>query len=231
MIAPDLPGHGHSEKKPCASIRGYAERLLQFIDDCRVYHAAVAGHSMGALIALEIARLAPDQVTCLALIGAGLGPLSSPRIARLIDQPLDPNLVRQILVETFFSSSTPAGVKDSMLNNFDPLQAGQILRDWRLCEGYEPGFEGVSQMLPVCVIAGEDDRFVSAASARALAGRFEQGYHRPVKNAGHLLIQEQPQIIAGILSAFFRGCFSLIQSPEAVHPLSSKIYQPYQSKK
>jgi aromatic-L-amino-acid decarboxylase len=225
VIAPDLPGHGNSERKPCASISGYAERLLQFLDDRGVFHAAVAGHSMGALIALEMARLAPEQVTCLALIGAGLEPLSSPRIARLIDQPLDPNLVRQNLMETFFSSSTSAGVKNIVLKNFDTLQAGQILRDWRLCLGYDPGFEGVSPALPVCVICGEDDRIVPPASARAIAGRFQHSYFHSVKNAGHMLIQEQPQDIASILAAFFKECFSPIQSPEAVHPLSRNTYQ------
>jgi aromatic-L-amino-acid decarboxylase len=225
VIAPDLPGHGNSERKPCASIRRYAERLLQFLDDRGIFHAAVAGHSMGALIALEMAKLAPDQVTCLAVIGAGLEPLSSPRIAHLIDQPLEPNLIRQILMETFFSSPTPPGVKEVMLKNLDTLQSGKILRDWRLCLGYEPGFEGVSPGMPVCVISGEDDRIVSPASARALAGRFHHSFFHPVKNAGHMLIQEQPQAIATILAAFLKYCFSPIQSPEAVHPLSKNKYQ------
>ena len=225
VIAPDLPGHGNSERKPCASIRGYAERMLQFLDDRGVFHVAVAGHSMGALIALEMARLAPEQVTCLALISAGLEPLSSTRIAHLIDQPLDPNLVRRILTETFFSSSTPPGVKDIVLKNFDILQAGQILRDWRLCLGHDPGFEGVSPALPVCVISGEDDQIIRPASARAIAGRFQHSYFHSVKNAGHMLIQEQPQVIATILAAFFKECFSPIQSPEAVHPLSRNTFQ------
>jgi aromatic-L-amino-acid decarboxylase len=225
VIAPDLPGHGNSERKPCASIRGYAERLLQFLDDRGVFHAALAGHSMGALIALEMARLAPDQVTCLAVIGAGLEPLSSPRIAHLIDQPLEPNLVRQILTETFFSSSTPSGVKEIVLKNFDTLQAGQILRDWRLCLDYEPWLEGVSPGMPVCVISGEDDQIIRRASARAIAGRFQHSFFHSVKNAGHMLIQEQPQVIATILTAFFKDCFSPIQSPEGVHPLSKNTYQ------
>jgi aromatic-L-amino-acid decarboxylase len=225
VIAPDLPGHGNSERKPCASIRGYAERLLQFLDDRGFYHAAIAGHSMGALIALEMARLAPEQVTCLAIIGAGLEPLSSPRIAHLIDQPLDPNMVRQILMETFFSPSTPAGVKDMVLKDFNPLQAGQILRDWRLCLDYDTRFEGVSPALPVCVISGADDRIMPPASARAIAGRFKQCYFHLIKNAGHMLIQEQPQVIATILIAFFKDSFSPIQSPETIHPLSRNTYQ------
>ncbi len=78
VISPDLPGHGDSHAKACASIRAYAERLLEFVDHLGVFHIGLAGHSMGALIALEMTRLAADQVTCLALLSVGINPPSVP---------------------------------------------------------------------------------------------------------------------------------------------------------
>lgn len=69
VLAVDLPGHGRSEGPPPGSIEGYAEWMARLIEAAGVARAALAGHSMGALIALEAAARAPERVSTLALLG------------------------------------------------------------------------------------------------------------------------------------------------------------------
>ena len=53
VSAPDLPGHGADERAPCPTIEEYAAALAAGLDAERPVVAV--GHSMGSLVALELA--------------------------------------------------------------------------------------------------------------------------------------------------------------------------------
>src|SRR3546814_7797116 len=55
VLAPDLPGHGRSQGPAPDSIEAYADWLLRLLDAGGTRRAALAGHSMGSLIALAAA--------------------------------------------------------------------------------------------------------------------------------------------------------------------------------
>src|SRR4051812_17647935 len=68
VLALDLPGHGASAGPPLASVEGIADWLLKVLDAAGVQQAALAGHSMGSLIALEAAARAPARATRLVMV-------------------------------------------------------------------------------------------------------------------------------------------------------------------
>ncbi|HEX7435496.1 MAG TPA: alpha/beta fold hydrolase [Caldimonas sp.] len=63
VLAPDLPGHARSEGPPRASVEALAAWLLSLLDAAGVEKAALVGHSMGSLVALEAAALAQAGIT------------------------------------------------------------------------------------------------------------------------------------------------------------------------
>ena len=69
-LALDLPGHGRSDGRLLTSIEAMADWLVRLIDGLNVAHAALVGHSMGALVALACAARAPDKIERIALLGA-----------------------------------------------------------------------------------------------------------------------------------------------------------------
>ena len=73
VIAPDLPGFGHSAKDaPDYSIRAHAAYALDLMDQLDMTSAHLVGFSMGGGVALEMARQAPgrfDSLTMLSAIG------------------------------------------------------------------------------------------------------------------------------------------------------------------
>ena len=69
VFALDLPGHGGSEGPPLQTIPEIAAWVWRALDAAGVGKAALAGHSMGALTALEAAAQAPQRTTALALLG------------------------------------------------------------------------------------------------------------------------------------------------------------------
>jgi len=69
VLAIDLPGHGRSGGTLLRSIGTMASWIIKLMDAAGLQSAALAGHSMGALIALEVAAAAPARARSLALLG------------------------------------------------------------------------------------------------------------------------------------------------------------------
>jgi pimeloyl-ACP methyl ester carboxylesterase len=76
VIAPDLLGHGRSDKpRGDYSIAAYANGMRDLLSVLDVEQATVVGHSLGGGIALQFAYQFPERCQRLALVGSGgLGP-------------------------------------------------------------------------------------------------------------------------------------------------------------
>ncbi|MGY1887129.1 alpha/beta fold hydrolase [Blastococcus sp. SYSU DS0753] len=72
VIAPDLLGHGDSDKpRGDYSIAGYANGVRDLLAVLDVERATVVGHSLGGGIALQFAYQFPERCERLALVGSG----------------------------------------------------------------------------------------------------------------------------------------------------------------
>lgn len=69
VLALDLPGHGRSDGRAPEDINEAAGWIRRFLDAAGLDLVALAGFSMGALVALETAAQAPDRVRSLVLAG------------------------------------------------------------------------------------------------------------------------------------------------------------------
>ena len=66
VLALDLPGHGRSEGPPLKTVEEMADWVSRVMEVLKVKKATVVGHSMGALVALELAARHPDQTERIA---------------------------------------------------------------------------------------------------------------------------------------------------------------------
>jgi pimeloyl-ACP methyl ester carboxylesterase len=72
VVAVDLLGHGRSDKpKQDYPISGFAEDLAFLIEQLGLSRPVAIGHSMGALVCVELARQLPDRVAAVVLLDAG----------------------------------------------------------------------------------------------------------------------------------------------------------------
>ncbi|OJF94406.1 alpha/beta hydrolase [Pararhizobium antarcticum] len=69
VIAVDMPGHGESRALPESSgLEAFVDWLSVFLDDLRLEHVSLAGHSMGALIAGGAAASFGKKIARVALL-------------------------------------------------------------------------------------------------------------------------------------------------------------------
>ena len=76
MIAPDLLGHGESDKpRADYSVGGYANGMRDLLTVLGIDKVTVVGHSFGGGVAMQFAYQFPERTERLVLVGSGgLGP-------------------------------------------------------------------------------------------------------------------------------------------------------------
>lgn len=203
----DLPGHGQSVKsaRP-ADLALMVATLTALMDDLGLGRAHLVGHSMGGLIAGQMALEQPERVAALSLIApAGLGPEINaayidgfvraegrkdlkPVLGALFD---DQALVSRALVQDLLKYKRLDGVPEFLAE-----LSGGLFAEGRQAVQIAGALAATG--LPVQVIWGEGDAVIPAAHAANLPG----ARVHVIGKAGHMVQMEQAAEVNRLIRAF-----------------------------
>jgi pimeloyl-ACP methyl ester carboxylesterase len=173
-VAPDLPGHGAAPWEASYTFERIAEAVLPLLGPEPV---TVVGHSMGGVVALALAAIAPDRVR--QVVGLGIKVSWSPqdveRATALAERPVATYDTREEAVDRFLRVSGLAG----LVAPDDPLVDGAVVGEgarWRLAQDPRTFGVGVPDMAgllasvrcPVVLARGEHDPMVTHEQLAAL---------------------------------------------------------------
>lgn len=196
-LAPDLPGHGTAAWAPPYTFERHAEALVPTLPDEPV---TVIGHSMGGVVGLVLATMAPDRVAQVVAVGVKVT-WSEDDLARtraLAAKPPRTFPSRAEAVERFLKISGLAGVigaEDPMADSGVVAQDGQ----WRLAQDPRTFGVGVPDMprllqeinCPVTLARGEHDSLVTHAELAQLVSEPvtlpNLGHNAHIEDPGALL--------------------------------------------
>ncbi|HEY4065501.1 MAG TPA: alpha/beta hydrolase [Burkholderiaceae bacterium] len=202
VLALDQPGHGRSAGAPLASVEALADWLLALLSAAGVERAALVGHSMGSLIALEAAGRAPERATRLVMMGTAYPmKVSDALLSTARDTPLDAidrvNAFSHSGIAAKPSFPGPGawlqGANRALMRR---VQAGQrelnlFHHDFSLCDRYANGLEAAAQVqCPVDFVLGTRDQMTSPKQATEIAAALKARVSRV--DAGHALMAEAP---------------------------------------
>jgi pimeloyl-ACP methyl ester carboxylesterase len=173
-------------------VAGYARRLVALLDALAIPRAAVAGHSLGGAIALQLALDAPDRVAGLLLVGTG----ARLRVLRaVLEATADPARAAEaaaaVAAACFAPGADPGMVRD-LARGMAAAAPGILHGDLRACDGFDvmerlPGIRA-----PAVVVCGEGDRLTPPRYAGFLAASLPRSTLRMVPGAGHMVAWEAP---------------------------------------
>jgi pimeloyl-ACP methyl ester carboxylesterase len=204
VLALDLPGHGRSGGVPLDQVELMAEWLLTVLDTIGVAEVALAGHSLGAAVALETVAMAGERVTGLGLVAT----------AALVD--VHPDLMTAAAEHRHLASELIAdwshlrggAVGSPVPGHWPPgltlrlnerALAGPLRADLEASAEYRGAMDATATVTcPTVVILGSDDRMVPAARGRELAAAIPRATVVEIAG-GHQLTVEHPDAVTGAL--------------------------------
>jgi len=216
VLAVDLPGHGGSEGPPLPSVEAAADWLLALLDAAGARQAALAGHSMGSLIALEAAARTPERITRLAMIGTAYPmKVSEALLATAREQPLKAiEMVNAFSISTLASKpgypgpgmwvhgSNRALMRRTLRGGGSTAEGCNLFEhDFRVCDAYANGLQAAAQVrCPTTLILGANDQMTSPKVTRDIAAALKARVL--TLPSGHSLMAEAPdEVLAALRQA------------------------------
>jgi len=212
VLAVDLPGHGRSVGLPLDNVEALAHWVWALLDAAGVGHAALVGHSMGSLIALEAAAQQPARATHLVMVATAYPmKVADALLATARAEPL----IAIDMVNNFSHSGWAAkpsfpgpgawlqGGARALMRRMQSRQTEVNLfaHHFGVCDAYAAGMESADKVTcPSSLILGARDQMTLPKKSAGLAAALKaQVITLPV---GHALMAEAPdQALAALRQA------------------------------
>lgn len=199
VLAFDLPGHGRSEGPALLSIAAMADWVHRALAVLTVGRAAIVGHSMGALVALELAATMGRGAEALALLAA------APRM------PVHPDLLEAARKGERAAADLVVGWGFGRIGHVGGNRAPGswlmgsghrlleraldhvLYADLAACGAYDGAAAAAPRLAcPVAVIVGAEDRMTPAKAGAKLAQMIPDARVISITGSGHMMMLEKP---------------------------------------
>lgn len=209
VLAPDLPGHTHSEGPLLESIEDMADWLNDVVESLEIDNISLVAHSQGCLVALEFAARFPDKLRSVSFIASGLATPVNPALIDSAEN--DPEAAIDMMISWGFGpaghlhqgpipgGSMMAGGRRVMRGNV-PLE---LATDLRACDAYQNGAAAAASIrAPVQVILGGQDRMAPARATAELVDALKEPQVSLLEGCGHMVPLEAPNVCRKLLKDF-----------------------------
>ena len=199
VIAPDMLGHGESERLEEFTLDDQAQALTQLMFEYGYRDTNIVGYSMGSYIAARAAALAPEQLERLVLVAPKPAGTTSSTATAAENAGLDPQTasaddVMAALQQAIWSESTDEDRRREIMSTVN--EAENLSKDER--ERIEESVQGfdLREHLPsitarTLVLSGADDGLNPPKVGREVAELIPHAEFRVYERSGHMLPYEE----------------------------------------
>jgi len=211
VLALDLPAHGRSQGPPLETIEALADWVAAALSALSVDRAALVGHSMGALIALDAAARHEARVSAVSLLGIALPMTVSDQL--LDAARADAHDALDMInvwghargVQLGANPAPGMWMSGGAIRLLERARPGIVYRDLHACNAYRAGSERAKSLTcPVQIILGRGDQMAPPRLSRALIDVIPNAALTELE-CGHMLMNERPDEVLDALAEFLRS--------------------------
>jgi pimeloyl-ACP methyl ester carboxylesterase len=209
VMAIDLPGHGRSGGAALATVEAIAGWVIALLDAAGVATAALCGHSLGSLVALECAARHPARIGNIALLGAAVPMTVSDEL--LARAKADDHAALELINGWSFSAKCQLGgnavpgmwMTGNALRLMERAAPGVLHTDLAACHAYADGLAAAAAVRSACLlILGSRDIMAPPRNAAALIEALPRHRKVTLPGCGHALMAEAPDAVLDALRSF-----------------------------
>ena len=209
LLIPDQRGHGGSDAPDCCyATTQFAYDARLFLDAMGVPKAAVAGHSLGSMVAITLAADYGDRVSSVILIGSTAmvpvkrGDWLYDNVAAL-EFPLDPS---SQFMRDWHPANQPTPVEpafaEAIRSEFMSIPPHVWRGVMRELEGVPVGRHASDIKAPVLILSGGKDPLFPAPHHASLVKAFPGAQAHVFAELGHNPNWERPAAVADTMARF-----------------------------
>lgn len=223
VLAIDLPGHGRSDGPAPATVEAMAERIAGALTPLANPRLLLAGHSMGSLIALELARRLAGRVAGVALLGtAAPMRVSDALLAATRDDPTA--AMDMINVWSHSPALAPFAARPGnpgpgfnivwqnlrLMQRLAAVNGRDLLpTDFAACNAYAGAVDAARALAcPALFVLGERDQMTPPKAARTLIDACARSRVVVLPATGHTMMAENPDGVRRALADFAQQVFA-----------------------
>lgn len=209
----DLPGHGESAGfSTTPDLSDYTNRISEVIDSLG-YPTFVVGHSMGAMIAMDIASRYSEFSSAIAPLNSVFRRSEEAKIAVL--QRVDDIKINGVsdpsnTLERWFGNNPKGALKigadecRNWLTSMNPIDYHQAYSAFAKENG--PSDQALSSIkCPALFVTGSQEKNSTPAMSKKLAAGVVNGRSKIIEGAKHMMPMTHPEIVCEQLQRFYSG--------------------------
>lgn len=215
VIAIDMLGHGASPLPPeQAGLSDYSGQVIRLLDHLGLDRASIVGHSMGALVAQEVALAAPERIRRLVSLNAVFR--RSPALAEAVRARAadlsghgDPAGIAATVARWFGEPISPeladaAAMARSALESADQQGYARTYRLFARADN-EHAERLPKLTMPALFMTGSEDRNSSPSMSAAMARLAPQGSCLVLDGEKHMMALASPEKVTRRILAFLES--------------------------
>ena len=200
VYAPDLPGHGKSDGPGLDTVEAYADAVAGFIGAAGLKRVVVAGHSMGAAIALELATRRDPRLAGIVMISGAASFKVADALLQGFLTAFEPTI--SAVVSYSWNNMAQESYRRQQLWHAEVAGAQVVRDDFLACQRYNATERLGEAAVPVLLMGSPGDRMVRFSALRATAEGLKDARVVSIPNCGHFPQVEQRGKCATAITKF-----------------------------
>lgn len=219
VVAPDLPGFGHSEKPPESrfpyGVEAFADAVVDLYAGLDLGRAILVGHALGGAVAITLAARHPELISRLILVDARCYATRADLASRVAFAPIIGGFVFKQLwgksaFRTYFKESylsRGARIPNARIDHYydafnTPAARASALATLRATRDTRSVVAHLARITtPTLVLWGREDNLYPAALGQRLSREIQNAGFQLLE-AGHAPQEEQPDEVARAIQRF-----------------------------